>query len=151
MPDVGNISGAEDFPSRRGLSDLSPSLTTIDYLSSFAASPQYDGLAEFVSLDQLESDIFHHLSYYHSPFDPFTAYAYPLKSLSFDLSKAPSSYTEAVARPDASVWRAAMDRKKKSLQDMGAFEEVDLPPGEKTIGLKWVYDHKTDAEGKNIA
>ena len=34
---------------------------------------------------------------------------------------------------------------------MGAFEEVDLPAGEKTIGLKWVYDYKTDAEGKNIA
>jgi hypothetical protein len=43
-----------------------------------------------------------------------------------------------------------MDREKQSLTDMGAFEEVDLPAGEKTIGLKWVYDYKTDADGKVI-
>jgi hypothetical protein len=33
---------------------------------------------------------------------------------------------------------------------MGAFEEVDLPEGERTISLKWVFDHKTDAAGVNI-
>lgn len=33
----------------------------------------------------------------------------------FDLSKAPLSYSEALARPDASVWQAAMDREKNSL------------------------------------
>ena len=33
---------------------------------------------------------------------------------------------------------------------MGAFEEVELPAGKKMIGLKWVYDHKIDSEGKNI-
>jgi hypothetical protein len=69
---------------------------------------------------------------------------------SFDLSKAPLSYSDAVARPDASVWRDAMDREKQSLHDMGAFEEVNLPAGEKTIGLKWVYAHKTDEFGANI-
>jgi hypothetical protein len=43
-----------------------------------------------------------------------------------------------------------MDRERKSLEEMGAFEEVDLPEGERTIGLKWVFDHKTDAAGVNI-
>ena len=43
-----------------------------------------------------------------------------------------------------------MDREKKSLEDMGAFKEADLPPGARTIGVKWVYDHKTDATGANI-
>ena len=33
---------------------------------------------------------------------------------------------------------------------MGAFEEVELPKGEKTIGLKWVYDIKTDTNGDRI-
>ena len=33
---------------------------------------------------------------------------------------------------------------------MGAFEEVDLPAGAKSIGLKWVYTFKTDAAGVNI-
>ena len=68
----------------------------------------------------------------------------------FDLSKAPLSYSEAMARPDTPVWRAAMDREKQSLVDMGAFEEADLPPGEKAVGLKWVYDFKTDALGVKI-
>ena len=65
----------------------------------------------------------------------------PLGS-SFDLSKEPSSYSEAIAHPDASVWRAAMDRECQSLTDMGVFEEADLPPGERMIGLKWVYTYK---------
>lgn len=30
---------------------------------------------------------------------------------------------------------------------MGAFEEVDLPKGEWTIDLKWVFAHKTDSDG----
>ena len=69
---------------------------------------------------------------------------------SFDLSKPPSSYSEAIARPDAPVWRAAMDRERQSLTDMGAFEESDLPVGERAIGLKWVYDYKTDSTGAII-
>ena len=43
-----------------------------------------------------------------------------------------------------------MDREKESLEQMGAFEEVELPPGERVIRLKWVYDYKTNAEGVNI-
>ena len=50
----------------------------------------------------------------------------------FDLTKAPSSYSEAIARPDAPAWRAAMAHEELSLKEMGAFEEVDLPPGQKT-------------------
>src|ERR1700678_4698969 len=33
---------------------------------------------------------------------------------------------------------------------MGAFREEDLPKGEKTIGLKWVYAYKKDANGDII-
>ena len=71
-------------------------------------------------------------------------------SKQYDLTKEPMSYTEAIARPDAYAWRAAMEREKTSLRDMGAFEEVDLPKGEWTIGLKWVYAYKKNAEGVNI-
>jgi hypothetical protein len=67
-----------------------------------------------------------------------------------DLSRAPQLYAEAMARPDAAAWRAAMEREKTSLSEMGAFEEVDLPIGTKTIGLKWVYAYKKNAEGINI-
>ena len=43
-----------------------------------------------------------------------------------------------------------MDCKKESLEQMGTFKEVELPPGEHVIGLKWVYAYKTNAEGVNI-
>ena len=33
---------------------------------------------------------------------------------------------------------------------MGAFEEADLPSGQKAVALKWVYDIKTDALGTRI-
>ena len=55
-----------------------------------------------------------------------------------------------MARPDAAVWKAAMDRECTSLIEMGVFEEAELPPGERTIGLKWVYAYKTDASGVKI-
>ena len=58
----------------------------------------------------------------------------------FDLTRFPLSYSEAIAHSDASIWRAAMDREKQSLEDMGAFEEADFPPGSWTIGVKWVFD-----------
>ena len=73
-----------------------------------------------------------------------------LISRSFDLSKEPRSYSEAMKRPDADAWCAAMDREKTSLREMDTFEEVTLPKGEQTIGLKWVFAYKKNAEGTNI-
>jgi len=71
----------------------------------------------------------------------------PSRPRVFNLTKEPSSYSEAIARPDAPAWRAAMGREEQSLQEMGAFEEVDLPPGQNTVGLIWVFANKTDADG----
>jgi hypothetical protein len=96
--------------------------------------------SEFLTVDQPEDPVAFHVSSSSSP----------VSFRSFDLSKAPSSYAEAVARSDAPVWRTAMDREKLSLEEMGAFEEVDLPKGERTIGLKWVFAHKTDTDGMII-
>ena len=53
----------------------------------------------------------------------------------FDLSKAPESYYEAISRPDADVWKAAMQRELTSLEDRHAFERTTLPHGRKAIGL----------------
>ena len=119
------------------------------------------GELETHSLETIERDV---LSGQHCPpswsdFSDLEDFPLPLTAFSaspfsfhrpFDLTRFPLSYSEAIARSDASVWRAAMDREKKSLEDMGAFEEADLPPGARTIGVKWVYDHKTDASGANI-
>ena len=130
--------------------DLSPSPLTIDYLSSFAMSPSSTGVSDVYSLQWMEVDVL----WQHIMDSPFALRAattpFHVKSQFFDLSKEPFSYSEALARPDAPVWQAAMDREKASLRDMEAFEEVDLPPGARTIGLKWVYAFKTDSEGRNI-
>ena len=59
-------------------------------------------------------------------------------------------YSDAIARSNASIWHTAMAREKLSLEQMGAFEEVDLPEGQCAIGLKWVYAHKSDSDDANI-
>jgi hypothetical protein len=137
--DGGATYGGVDVP---GFSDLSISHDTFADLLSFLASTFPDDV-ETISLDLLKPDVvWHHCLSTVSPIRSHSRH--------FDLSKEPRSYAEAIARPDASAWRAAMDREKESLEQMGAFEEVDLPPGERVIGLKWVYDYKTNAEGVNI-
>ena len=129
-----------------GFLDLSPSEETIDHLLSFFASSSLSNQLETDSLDQMEPNVlWQHAMALHA-FVPSSSSTPQI----FDLSKAPSLYLEAVAWKDAPVWQAVMDREKKSLEDMGAFEETDLPLGEKSIGLKWVYAHKTDAAGAVI-
>ena len=130
------------------VSDLSPSMDTIESFISFLDSSSFPNQITTESLIDVESPIIHSL---FSSFDSFVFKAFtPPFSRPFDLSKPPSSYVEALARPDAQIWHSAMDRERQSLSDMGAFEEVDLPKGARTIGLKWVYDIKTDATGTRI-
>jgi hypothetical protein len=141
---------AESLYSHWGLSDLSPTAEAIGYVASLVECSSFDNAhLDVTSLDSIAS-----LSFVSSDLPVafrVLSSSTSSKSLPFDLSKVPVSYAEALARSDAPVWRAAMDREKQSLKDMGAFEEVDLPPGEKTVGLKWVFDRKTDADGQNIS
>ena len=64
-----------------------------------------------------------------------------------DLLKPPESYHEACSRPDASVWRAAMDREVDSLHARNAFEPASLPRGRKAIGVRWVFAFKYHPDG----
>jgi Reverse transcriptase (RNA-dependent DNA polymerase)/GAG-pre-integrase domain len=131
-----------------GVSDLSPSMEAIESLISFLNSSSLSNHFDMDSLAEVETDLIHS---FFSISDPFVFKAFsPPFSQPLDLSKPPLSYTEAIARPDAHVWHSAMDRERQSLMDMGAFEEVILPKGERTVGLKWVFDIKTDAEGHRI-
>ena len=126
-----------------GVADPSFSLPALNAFYSLVASSSLPDLADTFSLSIAESDIFSLALRATTP-----SPSQPLRT--FDLSTAPSSYSEAIARPDAPAWRAAMDRERQSLIDMGAFEEAILPPGQKAVGLKWVYDFKTDALGVKI-
>ena len=126
-----------------GISDLSMSHDNLVDFLSFLAVSSFPNNIDTIFLDMLELNVLRHHSF------SATSLMHLYKQ-HFDLSKEPLSYAEAIACPDASAWWAAMDHEKESLQQMGAFEEVDLPPGKHLIGLKWVYAYKTNAEEVNI-
>ena len=119
---------------------------------SYLVSSSFLDQIDTTSLESLEREIMldHCCAGFQVLPDDAVAFHISPPSRSFDLLKAPSSFAEAIARSDASTWRAAMDREKTSLEEMGAFEETDLPEGERTIGLKWVFAHKSDSAGVNI-
>ena len=61
----------------------------------------------------------------------------------------PKTFHEAMQRPaeERSLWyKAAMDE-IKALMDNGTFELVQLPPGRKAIGSRWVFKVKRNADG----
>ena len=120
--------------------DLSPSVEAVYGILSLQTSSSFPDAVDVQtdSLVLMEPDIIR---------TSCLAAVTPSRPRVFDLTKEPSSYSEAIARPDASAWRAAMAREEQSLKEMGAFEEVDLPPGQNTVGLIWVFANKTDADG----
>lgn len=54
---------------------------------------------------------------------------------SFDLSKPPDHYSDAICCPDADIWHAAMQHKMDSLCSQRVFQVVSLSPGQKPIGV----------------
>jgi hypothetical protein len=59
----------------------------------------------------------------------------------------PQTYEEALAGPDAELWRRAMDEEFASLLENGTWELEKLPDGFKALPMKWVYKIKRDANG----
>ncbi|GKV43852.1 hypothetical protein SLEP1_g51101 [Rubroshorea leprosula] len=57
------------------------------------------------------------------------------------------NFNEAMALPDASLWKKAMDDEIKSIHDNNAWILVDLPPNTKPIGCKWVLRKKLKRDG----
>ena len=88
--------------------DLSPSLEAIESLISFVDSLSFSDQIATTSLLDDEDHFIQSLFSFPNPV-ALKAFSPPF-SKPFDLSKPPSSYTEAVARPDAHVWHSAMDR-----------------------------------------
>jgi hypothetical protein len=59
----------------------------------------------------------------------------------------PSSYSEAMSRPDAAHWRAAIDSELDSLKRTGTWTLTPLASGRQTIGSRWVLKIKRKADG----
>ncbi|EIN05879.1 hypothetical protein PUNSTDRAFT_16937, partial [Punctularia strigosozonata HHB-11173 SS5] len=59
----------------------------------------------------------------------------------------PRSFREAMKRPDSDLWyKVAMEEIEAHIAN-GTWELVQLPPGRKAIGSRWVFKIKRKADG----
>ena len=63
-----------------------------------------------------------------------------------DLSE-PTTFKDAVNGPDQTHWRKAICAELDSMKLRGVFRATKLPPGQHTIGTKWVFKIKRKADG----
>lgn len=59
----------------------------------------------------------------------------------------PHSYKDAL---NFSEWKQAMEEELDSLKENDTYEQVDLPPGRKANGCKWVFKAKLDGSGNVV-
>ncbi|CAI7798221.1 unnamed protein product [Closterium sp. NIES-54] len=59
----------------------------------------------------------------------------------------PHTHTEALASPDAPLWKQAMEKELASIKENDVFELVDPPKGAYLVGCKWVLKKKLGADG----
>ena len=59
----------------------------------------------------------------------------------------PTSYHEAIASPNESKWKEAMEAEMQSLERNDVWELVELPKDRKVVGSKWVFKVKVDSDG----
>ena len=92
-----------------------------DYTSLFCLDEIILADAESFTLNSFKSE-------YLTPYPSvFIAHHDPLRQRSWDLSKVPSSYHEAMARPDSVKWHAAMKEEIESMLENKVFERSSLP------------------------
>jgi hypothetical protein len=60
----------------------------------------------------------------------------------------PTSLDEVNSSPDKLKWRRAMEKEMGSLRLNEVWELVEPPPNRRTIGSKWVFKRKVDADGE---
>ncbi|GJV78507.1 retrotransposon protein, putative, ty1-copia subclass [Tanacetum coccineum] len=59
----------------------------------------------------------------------------------------PTSYKAAMLDSESNKWIDAMNAKIQSMMDNMVWVLVDLPPGCKTVGSRWLFKKKTDMDG----
>ena len=59
----------------------------------------------------------------------------------------PKTYREAMQSRDSAFWKEAINDEMDSILSNNTWELVDLPPGSKPIGCKWVFRRKYHTDG----
>ena len=128
------------------LSHILDFVSLIDYNS-------FSNASSFSSLDSIPFPSFLFFDFSSISFlstNPSRFLRAPVSFSAADLLKPPESYHEACSRPDASVWRKAMECEITSLHAHNAFKPASLPRGRKAIGVHWVYAFKYNPDGSII-
>jgi transposase InsO family protein len=73
-----------------------------------------------------------------------------LAAVMVDGVRIPTTMKEAMASPQADHWRAAIKDEYESLVGMGTWTVCTPPVHARLIGTKWVFDLKTNKEGKIV-
>ncbi|CAL8118819.1 unnamed protein product [Prunus armeniaca] len=69
------------------------------------------------------------------------------KFLTYLLENEPQTYKEAMTSPEAPFWKEAINVEVESIMQNHTWELVDLPPGNKPLGYKWIFKKKMKADG----
>ena len=67
--------------------------------------------------------------------------------LTYMLEIEPRNFQEAMSTPEAPYWKEAINSEIDSILQNHTWELVDLPPGTKPLGCKWVFKKKMKADG----
>ncbi|KAK9942775.1 hypothetical protein M0R45_008423 [Rubus argutus] len=78
---------------------------------------------------------------------PKIAKSYGPDFLTYLLENEPQSYKEAMSSPEAPYWKEAINAEVDSILQNHTWELVDLPPGNKPLGYKWIFKRKMKADG----
>ncbi len=62
-------------------------------------------------------------------------------------STEPTSVREALASPAAAQWKAAIEEELQSMITNQVYDLVELPPGRKAVGSKWIFKVKEGPDG----
>lgn len=80
--------------------------------------------------------------------DPsFEEYAFNAAEAIWLTEEGPKTLAETQRTPDADAWQKAAQEEIDQLHAQGTWELVDLPPGRKAIGNRWVFTKKFDVSG----
>ncbi|RVW35398.1 Retrovirus-related Pol polyprotein from transposon TNT 1-94 [Vitis vinifera] len=71
-----------------------------------------------------------------------TSMSFILDFITFLIEAKPQTYKEVMSTPEAPYWQEAVNDEINSIMQNHTWELVNLPPGNKPIGCKWIFKRK---------